>query len=287
VQNVVKDGQIRNLTPSSGIGIVIQGGSDTHIHNMLIDADNDANQANSGVTITDTGGIFMSDCDIVSTGTGLNLVPSGSQRVQWLSINNSDFDTCAQYGLNIAPTSGGQVNGCTFTACWFASNGISTTGPGRIGIGARLDQGSIAGGALVSGINFVSCRFFNNNAQGFYVNCYGIYGSNPFGIEWVSLNGCMFSGNSLGNAYPSASSVADLQISPVAAGAGGVIVNGCMFGNMGGLTSWPKAGILIDSGANYIIITSNMVARFNGALLPGIVNNSSGTGITIANNFAP
>jgi hypothetical protein len=60
-----------------------------------------------------------------------------------------------------------------------------------------------------------------------------------------------------------------------------------MFGNMGGLTSWPKAGILIDSGANYIIITSNMVARFNGALLPGIVNNSSGTGITIANNFAP
>lgn len=287
VQNVVKDGQIRNLTPSSGIGIVIQGGSDTHIHNMLIDTDNDANQCSSGVTITDTGGIFMSDCDIVSTGTGLNLVPAGSQRVQWLSINNCDFDTCAQYGLNVAPTSGGQVNGCTFNACWFASNGISTTGPSRIGIGARLDQGSIAGGALVSGINFVACRFFNNNAQGFYVNCYGVYGSNPFGIEWVSLNGCMFSGNSLGNAYPSASSVADLQISPVAAGAGGVTVNGCMFGNMGGLTSWPKAGILIDATANYVIVTSNMVARFNGSLLPGIVNNSAGTGIIIANNFAP
>ena len=287
VQNVIKDGQIRNLKASTGIGILVQNGSDTHIHNVLMDADDDGNQAGAGVSVTNTGGIFMSDCDIVSTGVGLNLVPSGSQKVQWLSINNCDFDTCSQYGLNIAPSSGGQVNGCTFTACWFASTGISGTGATRVGIGARLDQGSVAGGALVSGINFVSCRFFNNNAQGFYINCYGVYGSNPFGIEWVSLNGCMFSGNSLGNAYPSGSSVADLQISPVTSGAGGVIVNACMFGNMGGLTSWPRAGILIDTNANYIIVTSNMVARYNGGLLPGIVNNSVGTGITIANNFAP
>lgn len=157
-------------------GIVVQGGGFGSMRDLTMGGTlRSGTNTGSGIHIISTGGVFMSNCDVTLFNNGMNLAPvASSDAVNWLSINNSDFDTCGTC-LMIDPSSASTfgVQGCTFNACWFATS--------QVGDGVTLQSTG-----KISGIEFNACRFFNNLHNGV----------NILNGDTIAFDACMASGNS-------------------------------------------------------------------------------------------
>lgn len=133
-----------------------------------------AGNTGCGFKIISTGGIFLTNTDCTEFTNGIALIPQVTgDSCNWMSVSNSDFDTCT-YACLIAPlpASTNGVMGCQFSNCWFSTsvnNGIFMSGTG-----------------VISGVKFNDCRIFNNSKDGIVI-----------ANGWAEFDACQISGNGI------------------------------------------------------------------------------------------
>ena len=223
----IEDVCVLNTAPN-GYGIWINGGNDTFLTHVIMDA-NAMAQPKCGVRITRSQATWMTDCDIIHQGNGIQIDPDASQNgyITWCFFENVACDLGSSEGLFIGPKNGATIKGLFFTNCWFSSN--------FRGVNILSDATS-----AVDGIFFTSCTFFNNRGQGAIVQA----GHN------IEFNLCRVSGNS--QATPG--SVAGIHI---IAGISDFAVRGTRSGAIAGFAVTQSYGLLIDANCNGYTVTDN------------------------------
>lgn len=232
-------------TATGGTGLYIDGAGDQYINSLLMWSS--ATTPAYGMHVQGTGGIFMTNSDLVHNGTGMLIDPPSGSAVDYLFIANSAFDTNTNYGIWIYP--GGNVNGSTFTGDWTASNGL-------FGVNVSANTGG-----TTNGVRFVGHRSFNNGQDGVVL-------SNGTGtIANVEFGNCDVSGNSQ-------SSSGTYSGFTVAAGTSGFSISGSRSGQEAGFANTQKYGINLSSGAtnNFMVsgndlrgnVTANMLDATTG-----------------------
>lgn len=247
----ILDSNFYGLPPSTGIGIWIEGGAGTIINNIQMD-NPVASQPSAGILMTGGGGVLISKTDVVRSGIGLNVIPS-SQGVNFLTVSDSEFDTCTNYAVNISPTGTGFIDSVTLNNVWSSASGV----------GINVNPTSAAG---VNGLNIIAPRIFNNLAQGIYV------GGTTF---FTNIIGGQFGGNSSG----ASGSYAGIEF-----GSNLTHFNAAynFVGQVAGGSNTQNYGIIVGSGASNYNISNNTL---NLNLTGGLLNNGSGTNMSVCHNI--
>ena len=259
VNTYIANGYILAAKVGTGIGVLIDGGANAEITNVLMNGGGSTTypmvpQALAAISIPHHGGAFLTSVSTVGFGTGLLIAPASGQRSRSHSVVNCDFDSNNNYGIYIAPTGTGNAAGSSFVNTYVGNNAIGIC----INAAATSDA---------SGLMFDVTRFFNSYKQGFYLQSMGAAGP-------VKVSNSEFSGSSL--IY--SGTYAHLEIaSPI----GSFILINNVFGNIASLTSTVLCGILIGASANAYVVRGNY---FYGALT-GIINNSGGQNIIFKDNY--
>lgn len=237
-------------TQTNGVGIYLNNADGPNITNLLIYSP--LTSPSAGIQIQTAGGMFLDGADIVHTQRALLINPGSGQSVNWLSIVNSDFDTCSVHCIDIIPSSGGTVYGLTFVGTWASS---------ATNVGTYLE-----GAGTISGVRFVGHRGFNSGQDGMIIS----NGTN------VSVSDSDFSGNSQ-------SSSGTYNGITVGAGVGYFSLIGNRIGQMGPYANTQKYGIAVTAGSSNFYMITNNNTQGNGT--GGI--NDGGTGGTkvVTNNL--
>ncbi len=176
---------IVSTIPSTGIGIIIDGGNDAFLNHVFLD-----NPAGSqplyGIYIVKHGGGWFSDIDCIHCGTyGINiggpLAGFTVGIVEWLFFSQVSSDSNNNAALNFQASSNGAIlRGIYFDNCWFCTS-----------LAFRGIRSTSGGGGIVEGINFSNCRVFNNYTDGFLIGN---------GLKNISIDNCLISQNNVSNA---------------------------------------------------------------------------------------
>ncbi len=243
----VSDGDIRDIA-AAGTRVIVNGGTDQYFDRII--GDNTAGNALAGFDIQATGAVWITNSDMIHSGNGLNIAPTGTNVVSWAFISNSAFDTGSGTGINISPTDTAAVQGVFCHQCWTSSNVI----------GIAINK---AVGATADGIEFVGHRAIANSQRGVLA----IAGNN------ISFIGGIISGNSSGSSgtYDGMifSNVTGLKVEGVTSG---VAANN---GNS------QKINLVIADATDHYTITGNYLCGFNTAALS---DTASGTFKTVHSN---
>lgn len=212
---------ISKPTISTGAGILISGGNDQYIRGITFDGVVGAGptQCFAGFQATQSGGVWLSDCDFIHAQNGVLLNPS-SGIVQFMFFDNVACDTCSNNGWNIATSGTGTINDCAFTGCW----GASATNSGMLVTGVANS---------INGLTLSNSRFIGNNSDGVFLQS---------GVSNVSITGGLVSGNS--NSPTLTSSGIHLG-----AGISDVMISGVRVGPSGAASDTQLTQILVDAGA--------------------------------------
>ncbi|MFQ5442702.1 MAG: glycosyl hydrolase family 28-related protein [Thermodesulfobacteriota bacterium] len=247
-------GDIRNTIAATGRAIYINGAGNDHFISRVV-ADNPAgSEPLAGLSITQSGAIWVDSCDFIHCGRGLLLDVSAGNEITWCFFSNSAFDTCNDDGAQIDTVSGGSIRGVTFSNCWFSSN---------TNRGVTIGQTS----GTVDGIHLVGCRFFNNGTNGL-----GIAGGSN-----VNIDSCLASGNSQTVSNTDSGIWID-------SGVGNFTVRNCHSGQMAGFGNTQKYGIEVAAGASDNYMITNNVVRVNAT--GGFADGGTGANKVAANNLS-
>lgn len=247
--------EMASIAPTTGTGIYINGGNDTLISNVVMD--NPAgSQPLAGIRINKTDAVWLNAVDCIHCGTGLLCDPQGAtDYITWLFVENSAFDTCASYGVQLAPANAAAViRGCTFVGSWTSTN--------------TSNGFDIRGAGTVKGLRLIGHRSFNNGQSGYFVN-----GSST--STDLNFTGCDASGNS--TTTPGTNSGFD-----IGANVSGFTIQNCRSGQMAGFSNTQSRGILVNPGtSNNYVITDNDLRLNTTSLL----DSGSGTNKQVAFNI--
>lgn len=171
-----------NTMASGGVGVFIAGGNDTYLNKIVMQGTL-ASQPLAGIYIRNTGAVWATDCDMISTGKGVYVSPSISgDAVTWCFFEQVACDTCSGNGISIEPASGFSVRGFNFVNCWTATCGTSTS---TVAHGVHL-----GGAGTIDGIVLDSHRSLNNSGHGVNVTN---------GSNFSLVGGSVVTGNSEGS----------------------------------------------------------------------------------------
>ena len=250
----IEDVNISSFNPTTGVGILLNAGSGIYLDHVQMDGQAVGTQPLAGVEVITTSGFYMSNSDILQSGTGLLVMPGNGQIANYGFITNVTFDTNSSWGIFLGPggTSTGVVRGWHFTACWTASNTLS---------GVAVDSGS--GGGSNDGDVFVSHRFVNNTQRGLIT----------FNTATnVLVDGSVVAGN--GN-----STVAGIEHGST----GSLTVSNSILGQAEGFPNTQTFGITLDAVASdNIVITGN---KFGANVTGQLSDSSTGIHKLIADNL--
>ena len=244
--SIIKLNQIRSIdvVPTTGVGFLIEGGNDHYLSQIVMD-NPVASQPLAGIRIQKTDATWISDVDIIRSGTGLLIDPQGSDLVDHLFVVNSAFDSGTEQGIMINPATGAKVRRSTFTGCWTASSSAEA--------GIRLD----AGGTIQA------IRFFNHRS---YLNfLQGVLFQNGTDLEFSY-------GEVAGNSVTGSGTTHGIDVS---AGVTDFRLIGSRVGPIAGFANTQGWGIIVAAGGsdNYIITNNDLRGNVTGALSDG------GTGV--------
>jgi hypothetical protein len=254
----LQNGEILDATSSTGTGIIINGGNDTFISNVVMDSS--GSEPDCGLRINSSQAVWVSDSDIIHSGTPLKISPNGSlgQFVTWCFFSQFALDTSNGNGIEIFPSNSATVKGLFFDNCWSSTNNR----------GAYVASTS---GGIVDTVHFTDCTFYNNQLQGALVDTSGGSVSN------VEFNNCRVAGNS--QAVSGVSAGIDIANNVV-----GFAIRGCRSGAHAGFGVSQSYGFLIGTSCNQYVVTSNDVA---GNATLGAIDNSrlTSTVRAVSNNI--
>jgi hypothetical protein len=251
------DIEIRNIQPSSGVGIYISGfGNDQFLKNIVMDNTSTA-QPLACIRINNTNAVWIDSVDAIHCGTGLLVDPqAATDYISWLFVSNSAFDTSSGSGITLAPANASAViKGVNFIGSWTSTN---TT----LGV-------NIAGVGIVDGVRFVGHRAYNNGQSGYFISS-----SNAANIKNVSFNNSDASGNSQ-------NSLGTFSGFDVGADVSGFSITNSRSGQEAGFSNTQNRGILINPGAgnNYMVtgndLRGNTVGLYDGGTGANKIINSN------------
>lgn len=244
----INSGSIRSFVND---GILITGGSDQHLLQVVMDY-NGTTQPHAGIELQNTGGVWITDSDIIRSGYGLLINPGNGQNVAYSFIINTAFDTNQFQGIFINPTGSGTVYINNFIGVWSSTNG-----------GNGLEIGNTG---TVDGVRFVGCRLLNNQLAGAAI----------LGGVNVRLDACDVMGNSQ-------QSIGSFPGITFAAGVSRFSVTGTSSQQEGIFANSQSYGIVVNTGASdhYIITSNDTTNNVTG----GISDNGTGTHKVVANNI--
>lgn len=236
------DVEIREMTASTGIGILIEGGNDHFLDRVVMDNSAVA-QPYAGINIKHSGGTWIVNSDCIHCGQGLLIDPGTGQTVSWLFAVNACFDSASGQGIAILPaTATSVVRGMSFTACWSSSHD---------GNGVLIQN---VGGGTLDGVYFNGLRCFNNGEFGVHL----VSGTN------IGFNECQFAGNSR-------TSSGTLDGFLVDAGVSEFSITNCRSGPIAGHPNTQRYGISVATGAsdNYTIRGNDVRGNLTGGIFDG------------------
>lgn len=232
----------------------VAGGADTFFDHLVTQAGANG-QANCGLVVAQTGGVWISDVDITASGNGTCLQPGDGQSVKWIFVSNSVLgDSGTGSGLVISPSGSGIVQGVSVTNSWTASNNGA-------GVTSSCNVTSNGTGS-VDGVRIAMHRSLDNGADGFSFAC--------------GRNIRLIAPTAQGNSNPAHGGTAGVN-SGVSIGANisqFSVVDGD-FTQMAGEAVLQKYGILIGGGSS-----NNFTIRGNDG------SGGTTTGVTVQNNAA-
>lgn len=222
----------------------ILGGNDTFLDQIVADNDVGA-QPDAGLSIVNTEAVWVTDCDLIHCGNGMEVTPASSQ-VTWVFVQQSAFDSGDGSGVVISP-SGGIVRGVFMEGCWTSSNAVHGVVTQETGTGQ------------VDGVFLSGHKSLNNGLTGILTDdgCQNVHISDP-----------VIAGNS--QASPGTHAGIDFQ-----AGCQNFSVRGGRSGAALNFTATQSYGVLVNTGAsdNYTIDGVDV----QGNATAGIVDGGSGT----------
>lgn len=239
VITTIEDVEMASTAPTNGIGIFIAGGNDTFLTRVIMDAPV-ASQPMCGVRIKSSQATWMTDCDMIHQGRGIQIDPdhSAGDLVTWCFFENCACDLGTSDGLIVNPQNGATVKGLFFNNCWFSSS--------LHGVNLLFGAGS---GNAIDGVFFNNCTLFNNNNQGAVI-------TNGANLEF---NNCRVSGNS----QSSSGTYAGLEF------ANNIVsfaVRGTRSGAIAGFANTQSWGLLLGTGCDqYVITDNNFTGNSSGA----------------------
>lgn len=237
--------EILDPTPGTGTGMLINGGNDTFMRAMIMDAS--GNQPFAGLRIKNTQAIWMTDCDILHCGTNLLIDPGTGDRITWLFFNCVALDQATNAGLQVNVTGTGTVRGLFFNGCWSATNGM----------GVYLNKAS---GATLDTVTFQACEVVNNARQGYLcISC-----------DNLVIDGGVVSGNGT----QQSGTYAGIDIGN---GNTGFSIKGVRSGFLAKFQNSQSWGILIGTNCDEYQVTGNNVLK---NAVGGIADNSISTSVT-------
>jgi hypothetical protein len=244
-----------NINRTGAYGVLIVGGNDQYFDNGVMSSVG-YTQGVAGFNLQSSGGVWLSNLDIISQGSGIIIDPTNGQSVDWLFAVNVACDTNSASGIVISPTGSGTVYGCDFTACWTASNtafGVYFGGTGT-----------------VSGCRFNGLRVQNNQQHGIVLS------SGLASLINTSFENCDITGNS----QQTSGTYHGVAIS---AGVGSFSLVNNRIGAEDGYLTTQGYGILINTGAstNYKVVANDVRGNVNG----GISDGGSGSVKTVHSNL--
>lgn len=230
----VAEGQIFNTVAGSGVCILVNGGFDVSITDILVDklADSIGN-CFAGIQINQAGDVEISRGQIIHCNYGLLVQALPNTTIASVWANNSFFDNCGVGARLYAD--GGAIVRSLFDQCWFSSASsvgfaLATSRSGRI-----------------DGVDINACHIFLNAVDGVNIADSGVHN--------VRITHGSFAQNG-------ASGVA------VIGGASEFAVIGARIGNTHGLNG-NRYGIFIGSAlsANYILTNNDLRGNTTGAIV--------------------
>ena len=253
----IENGEILDCTPSTGTGIIINGGNDTFINHIVMDSI--GTEPLCGISVKKTQAIWVSDCDIINFGTPLDISPNGllSGLVTWCFFSQLALDSSIGSGIQVIPSNGATVKGLFFDNCWSSTNN-------------RGVYVASTSGGIVDTVHFTDCTFYNNQLQGALVDNAG------GNVRNVEFNNCRAAGNS--QAASGVSAGFDISNNVV-----NFAVRGCRSGAHAGFPATQSYGILIGTGCNeYVITDNNLIGNVTAAAFDN--SKSTSTFRSVSNN---
>lgn len=240
---------VGGATTAGSTGILVDGGNDQYINQVTMDAPAGA-QPNSGIQITNTGALNITDCDIIHHSNDLWINPqSGVVASVW--VENTYFDTAVR-GIVVNPGGTGSVVRLRFVGTWGSSHSQQGT----------LLQAD--GTSTIDGIEFIGHHAINNGGPGILLQ-------NSSG----TLKNIRIVGGFYGNNVT--------QGVAVGAGVSEFSIIGARLGSGFGVAGNTSQGIAIIAGAsNNYVIKGNDV---RGNTIAGISDLGTGTAKYVSENL--
>lgn len=218
VVQYAEDCNFSSPATTTGSAILVNGGNDQYIRGMVLDSGT-TTRCFAGLQITDSGGVWCSDCDFIHAQNGV-LLNANNTTVEFMFFNNVAADTSSNNSWSIEAAGTGQINDCAFNGCWGASAEFS-------GVFISAPTGSI------SGLAFSNLRAISNGGDG--VSLSG-------NVSDVIFNGGIISANSGSPTLTAAGLHIGANVSDVS-------VNGMRIGPAGNAPDIQLAQILVDAGS--------------------------------------
>lgn len=194
----LRDCELRNQKPTSGICINILGGADITLDNIVTDNDPSI-QPQSGITIHNAADVTITSANIIRSGFDLLMNPGTGEAVYSVLVANSFFDTSFAPGIALTPTGTGSIDRCLF---------VNVNAQSHTTTGVFLDT---SGGGFINGINFTDIQASLNGADGI-----ALLGANTKGVH-IKGGFCAQNG---GSGISTGSGCTDWRVTDFSSGAG-------------------------------------------------------------------
>lgn len=220
---VLRDVEVRDFTPISGIGFYVDQGGVTdgvgEFSNCIAQNGSTA-ESYAGVYIKSGTGLQFQTCDFMQCGTAMIIEGAAS-----INCDNTFFDTSDNGGVSIV----GEARRLRFSNCWFSSS--------VNGAGFKLDNtaGTRAEGVIIDG-----CEFYDNER--------GIWVRDNALTDSFRVSDCVFSGQTL----------TDIDIGQ---NVRNFSINGCRTGIVGSFPASPN-GCYINAGCSDFALDGNWFHLF-------------------------
>lgn len=230
--SVLDDIIIRNIKPTNGKGIVIDGTNEVMYFTNVNMENATGSEPYAGFQILGGASIHITNADLMKMGKAMAIEPT-VHSVFSLNCDQIFFDTSKDSGVTLSPSGGAGIVRSKFTNCWFSS----------CGRGAEIRGNS-------KGIVFSACEFYANLTDGIRV----FSGAN---VKAMIVDACQIAGN------------ANVGIAIEAGISDFIISNNCLGPTADfAANDW---GVYIDVGASdhYQVVNNNIYGNTSGQISDG------------------
>ena len=208
----------------------------------LVCTDGDiANLTGVAIKLIHVSGAMFRNIDVISSYTGVGMLPGANQQVVACWFDTVLGDTCTNNGWTIQPQSStGKVQEIMMTSCWGASCS---------NYGILIDPYSYS--STVSGVALTGCRFMHNVKHGVYIQS---------GVSALSFSNL----HCLGNSTAGSGTYHGIYLQ---SGVSGVTFTGGVSGVGGLFTNYQGYGIYFDGTATRCsVVGMNVYGNITGAI---------------------